>query len=113
MMHDDDKDTMMKDKILAALIDHIEDILGNDLKKKKGLAVQVAAPDKESLAAGLDKAKDVVQHDPEALDGDDEDSHESEDDDSDEARLAALLGGDSEDDEDDEEDDEEEDKHRF
>src|SRR5271165_1355522 len=63
MMYDDDKDQDMKDKILQSLIDHMEDVLGDGVRGRSGLGVEVQAQDPEALKAGLDKAKDVVdQH---------------------------------------------------
>ncbi len=86
----DDVEAMIKEKLLESLIDKMSDSNGARLKPK-GLEVKVAAPDKEHLAEGLDKAKEALPSVPEAG------SEPGEDDD--ESRLMALLG-----DEDDDED---------
>lgn len=50
----------IKEKLLEGLIEHMEDKMAGGMKPEKGMAVEVAAPDKEKLAEGLDKAKDIV-----------------------------------------------------
>lgn len=77
MFHDDD-DSVLKDKILESLVEHMEDILSGGLKDRTGLGVQVSAADPEALKAGLDKAKDVVdQHGGELSAGGDDDKFAS------------------------------------
>ncbi len=110
MLHDDNIDQDMKDKILEQLIEKMEDLIGGGLKDRSGLqdhsglAVEVQAPDKDKLAEGLDKAKDVVSESPLSLDKPEE---PKEDDQSDEDRLMELMGdeGSSSDDEKDKEKD--------
>lgn len=103
-------DQEMKDKILQDLIEKMEDVLSEGMKpEQKGMAVEVAAPDKAHLAQGLDKAKDVLQHAPvpdvagskEATPSNMEPSIPSGDEDkSDEERLEDLLGDEDDEDED-------------
>ena len=89
----DSLEQRIKEKLLQGLIEQMENKMGGDLDKqfpKKSLEVSVAAPDKEHLAEGLDKAKDIAEN---ADIGPDEDS--------DEQRLMELLGkGDDDEDED-------------
>lgn len=98
---DEDK---MKDTILEALIAKMEDVIGSGRlappapAEDKGLAVQVQAPDKESLQEGLDKAGDVLNKVPGDLAaGGDEDDNKTDDE-----RLAELLDGSSPEDDEDE-----------
>lgn len=96
----DNLEQKIKEKLLESLIEHMQDKMGGDLDKaypKKALEVSVAAPDKEHLAQGLDKAKELAQ-------SSDLDSHDADSHGDDEHRLMALLGKD--DDEDEDEDDE-------
>lgn len=83
----DDIEDMIKQKLLEDLIDQMGSQNGSRLKPQ-GLAVQVEAPDKEHLSAGLDHAKGAL-----------EDSGGDEDDDL--RRLMEMAGKDA-DDEDDE-----------
>jgi hypothetical protein len=107
MFDDHDQDSELKDKILQSLVDHMEDILGEGLKQRSGLGVEVQAEDPESLKEGLDQAKEAVdQHAPvieQALaghsDGGDKADGDS-DEDSDLQRLLALAGDDDEDEKD-------------
>lgn len=87
----DDMSQMIKEKLLEELIEKMSSA-GGDRMKPKGLGVEVQAPDKEHLAEGLDKAKDLIQKP-----GESEPSEGGEEDD--EQRLMALL-----DDDDDEKD---------
>lgn len=110
MMHDDGMDdSELKDKILAQLIEKMEDVLSGSMSSKKddeesemempkkAMSVEVQAPDKDKLAMGLDKAKEVLARG--AIPGDDEkeesgsdDKHDSKDsDESDEDRLMQLM----------------------
>lgn len=102
MMDMNDDDQKLKDALLQSLIEKMEDVLGDDMNPHKGMAVEVAAPDKEHLADGLDKAKEVLDHAPmPGMDG--KSSEEADDGKSDEERLAELLGdSEDKDDEDDE-----------
>ena len=95
MMHDD-MDSKIKDRLLQELIEKMEDVLAGDaMARHKGMSVEVAAPDKEHLKEGLDKAKDVVEQAPEMMGGDKEAvpaekmPESSEEDD--ESRLLDLL----------------------
>lgn len=98
----DDLEQMIKERLLEDLINKMSDKRGEGLAPK-GMAVQVAAPDKEKLAEGLDKAKEELPHLPEASEGDEAEAagHEGAGDgqeDDDEQRLLALLGEHDEDD---------------
>ncbi len=88
----DDLEQKLKEGLLENLIEHMSNKMGDSMKPK-GLAVQVAAPDKEHLAEGLDKAKGVLGEMPEES----ESGHDSGEE-SDEDRLMELLGEDDEDD---------------
>lgn len=100
----DDLEQKLKEGLLEDLIDHMSSGMGDKLKPK-GLAVEVAAPDKDKLAQGLDKAKDVLGTLPSESN---EESSENElpsdlegtshDSDSDEARLLQLLQDDDDED---------------
>jgi len=84
---------MIKEKLLEELIAKMSDA-GSDRMKPKGLGVEVQAPDKEHLAEGLDKAKDLLsKSDAPELEASEpspeHDSDSSEEDD--EQRLLALL----------------------
>lgn len=98
----DDLEQKIKEKLLEDLITKMSDSNGDRIKPK-GLAVQVAAPDKEKLAEGLDKAKSVLGSVPDSGDMPSGDGITSDpsDDDSDEARLMQLLSSEDDDDEDD------------
>lgn len=90
------KDAMMdmiKERLLDELIDKMS--VGDDRMKPKGLGVEVQAPDKEHLADGLDKAKDLLDSGeiPEV-----EPSEHGSDDDE-ERMLQLLADGDDDDDE--------------
>lgn len=82
----DQMEQMIKEKLLEELIDRMS---GDDRMKPKGLGVEVQAPDKEHLAEGLDKAKDLLNkgaaEEPE-LEAQPDNSEED-----DEQRLLALL----------------------
>lgn len=88
----DSMEQKLKEKLLEGLIEHMNDKMGGDLESKfapkKALSVEVAAPDKEGLAAGLEHAHDLADGDSDSDQGSDED------------RLMALLGDDDEDDKD-------------
>lgn len=86
----DDIEDMIKQKLLEDLIDQMGNKSGDRLMPK-GLAVQVEAPDKDHLSAGLDHAKDSLSQVPEPGEegGDDDDL----------SRLMEMAG--KEDDEDD------------
>lgn len=86
----EDIEQKVKEALLESLIDKMSDDNGSRLKP--GLAVKVAAPDKEGLAAGLDKAKEELPGIPEGKD----ETTPPEDDD--ESRLLALLADDDDDD---------------
>lgn len=93
----DDLEQKLKEGLLENLIEHMSDTMGSRMKPK-GVAVEVAAPDKARLAEGLDKAKGVVGSMP---DHGEPDGDEAGGEDSDEERLMQLLaeGDDDEDDE--------------
>jgi hypothetical protein len=88
-----DIEDMIKQKLLEDLIDQMGDKSGDRLSPP-GLAVKVAAPDKEGLSEGLDKAKDALPNIPEP--GKEAEAAPSEDDD--ESRLLALLSDDDDED---------------
>lgn len=90
----DDMEQKIKQDLLLDLISKMSDQSGERLKPK-GLAVEVAAPDKSKLAEGLDKAKGVLGSVPEP---DDVGSSSSSNEDDDEQRMMELLS--KEDDED-------------
>lgn len=99
--HDQHDETALEDKLLAGLIDHLEDLIHGDLQGRKGVAVEVAAPDKEHLKEGLEKAQDVVDGSPEVpLDVKSGAVPESADE-SDEDRIMQSLDEEDRDDEDD------------
>ena len=84
----DDLERKMKEKLLEGLIEHMGDRMGDGLASKfpkKHVEVQVAAPDKEHLAEGLGKAKELIS-DSGALEG-----KETPDEEADEDRLRQLL----------------------
>lgn len=81
----DDLEQMIKERLLQDLIEKMSDQSGDRLKPK-GLAVEVAAPDKEHLSDGLDQAKDAVGSIPS--------QGESPSEEDDEQRLMELLGDD-------------------
>lgn len=83
----DDLEQMIKEQLLKDLIGKMSDKSGERLQPK-GMAVEVAAPDKSKLAEGLDKAKDVLGSSGDLADGGDTGSHGEEDD---EQRLMQLL----------------------
>ncbi len=85
----DDLEQMIKQRLLEDLIDKMSDQSGDRLKPK-GMSVEVAAPDKDKLAEGLEKAKGLVGSAPEAS------ASPGEDDD--EQRMLQLLAEDDEDD---------------
>lgn len=88
----------IKEKLLESLIEEMEDKMAGHMKPK-GMAVEVAAPDKEKLAEGLDKAKDVIGHtEPDGDEGGMGESDHDGDEMSDEARLEALLEGEKDED---------------
>lgn len=80
------EDMEMKDQLLQDLIDRMEDVLAGGLQKRKGMAVEVMAEDKEDLKKGLEKAEDVIEAAPEM-----KPASKEEDEMSDEERLAALV----------------------
>lgn len=111
-MFDDFDEDKVKDQLLLSLIDKMEDILGDGLKGRKGLGVEIQADSPEGLKAGLDKAGDVMDKgSPEELGGGalelgEPESGEPSSEDSDASdleRLQELLG---------EDDDDEDDKNR-
>ena len=93
-----DLEQKMKERLLESLIEHMSDKM-SDHMKPKGMAVEVAAPDKEHLAEGLNKAKDVLGHDESDVDEGEITGDHGDDDMSDEERLEALLEGDEDEDE--------------
>lgn len=75
---DKEADPMEKEAKLSALKglrDEMTQMMGDGLKDKLN-KVTVAAPNKEDLAAGLDKAKEIVAHSPEDEDESGEPSEE-------------------------------------
>lgn len=86
----------IKLQLLQSLLDHLDNWGGDSLesKFKPKMSVEVAAPDKEGLAEGLDHAKDIAQS-PE-LDSLSSDSDQGGED-SDEQRMLELLGKDDDD----------------
>lgn len=88
----DDVMQMIKERLLNELIDKMS--VGDDRMKPKGLGVEVQAPDKEHLAEGLDKAKDLLSKG-EAPEMDAEPSDHGDD----EERMLELLAQDDDDDE--------------
>lgn len=98
-----DLEQKIKEKLLESLIEHMDDKMASKMKPHHGMAVEVAAPDKEKLAKGLDKAKEILGNHEEP-DGDeglmpikapDGDGDEM----SDEERLEALLEAEKDDEE--------------
>jgi len=88
----DAMEQMIKEKLLEELISKMSDA-GGDRMKPKGLGVEVQAPDKEHLAEGLDKAKDLLgKSDSPDLEDAEPSADSSEEDD--EQRLLALLDDD-------------------
>ena len=89
----------IKLQLLQSLLDHLDNLSGESLssKFKPKMSVEVAAPDKEGLTEGLEKAHELAES-PE-LEHLDSDSHEDESDDSDESRILDLLGKDDDDEE--------------
>lgn len=83
----DDLEQQIKERLLEDLITRMSDA-GGDRLKPKDMAVQVAAPDKDKLAEGLDKAKGVLDELPE---GKEEASASSSSEEDDEERLMELL----------------------
>lgn len=83
----------IKEKLLQSLIDMMDNTGSERLAPKKNVAVEVAAPDKDKLLEGIEKAKDLLQ-------AKDMPENSSDDEDSDEDRLRALLADAGEDDED-------------
>ena len=95
----DDLEQKLKEGLLENLIEHMSNGIGDSMKPK-GLAVEVAAPNKDKLAEGLDKAKDVLGSIPEPSEEGGLESEESPDDEeSDEERLLKLLSGEDDEDE--------------
>lgn len=92
-----DMEHMIKQRLLEDLIEKMSDKHGERLGPEKGMAVQVAAPDKSKLAEGLDKAKGILSSMP--MDHEEEGGDEPE---SDEERLMELMHGEDDDDEDEE-----------
>lgn len=88
----DDQEQKIKQELLLDLISQMSDQSGERLKPK-GMAVEVAAPDKSKLAEGLDKAKDVLGASSDA-------GAASPSEDEDEQRMMELLAKDDDDDED-------------
>lgn len=93
-----DMHKMLTEKLLQDLISKMEDKMGERMKpaeEPKAMEVSVAAPDKDHLSDGLDKAKDAISamHDPKAESEDE--GHESDED-----RLRELLSEHDDDDED-------------
>lgn len=85
-----------KMNMLQSLRDHMSGMMGDDLKSGKMHSVEVAAPDKESLAHGLDTAKDLL------ADHDSNEGDEGEEDgDEDSIKPESDMGGLSSDDSDD------------
>lgn len=99
-MFDEQDDTEMKDRILRELVEKMHEILGDDLKSRHGMGVEVQADSPEGLKAGLEKAGEVVDKGPEHAVPPKSDQEQQESDESDLARLAEFA--DDEDDEDDE-----------
>lgn len=83
----DQLEQMIKEKLLEELIGKMSDSGGDRMRPPKAMGVEVQAPDKEHLAEGLDKAKDLFSGsespEPEGL----ENSSEEDD----EQRLLAML----------------------
>lgn len=99
---DDQEDGMdlgegLKEKILDQLMDAIEERIAGNVKKRKGMGVEVMAASPSGLKEGLDKASEIVDHAPDMKDPE---SKDPESELSDEERLMELLS-----DESDEEDD--------
>lgn len=104
----DERERMIKERLLDDLIQKMTEAGGSRLKPK-GLEVEVAAPDKDKLAQGLDKAKSALGSLPEPgeEEGDpsqdpSESSHDlpeaSHSDEDDEHRLLQLLEDEDEED---------------
>jgi hypothetical protein len=112
MMYED-LEGKMKEKLLEGLIEHMHGKMGEHMMgrmPKKEMEVSVAAPDKEHLKEGINKAKAFVEKSPMDMhEMDKEDGmspammHGEPDGDegSDEDRLMELLGDNDDDDEDD------------
>lgn len=83
-----------KMSMLQALKDEMGKMMGDDLKAGTMKKVEVAAPDKEGLSEGLDKAKDLVQGDDESAEGDEEaaEGEEPMNGDSADKMLAGMIG---------------------
>ena len=94
----DKQEQDIKLKLLNSLLDHLDGIGADSIssKLKQKMSVEVAAPDKESLAEGLEHAKDLT--DSPELDSLGSDPDHDSDDDSDEQRMMELLGKDDDDD---------------
>lgn len=92
----DDREQMIKEKLLEDLISKMSDGMG-DRMKPKGLGVEVQAPDKEHLADGLDQAKSLLDKGG-PLPGLDSKESPSEDSGDDEERMLQLLAEDDDDD---------------
>ena len=85
-----DKVKCIKEKLLKELIEAMEDRMAKKLKpEEEAMSVEVAAPDKEKLAEGLDKAKEVVGEMP----MDKMESSEEED----ESKLLEMLASEEDD----------------
>jgi hypothetical protein len=87
----DDMMQMIKERLLDELIDKMSD--GDSrMKPVHGLGVEVQAPDKEHLADGLDKAKEVLDSGkvPE-LEADEHSDHMEHIPEDDEERMLELL----------------------
>ncbi len=87
----DEMEQMIKEKLLQGLIEKMSDANGSRMRPK-GLAVQVAAPDKEHLESGLEDAKSILGG------KSSEESSESPSEEEDEQRLMALLSEDDDED---------------
>lgn len=85
----------IKEKLLDSLIEKMEGS-GAERMKPKGIGVEVAAPSKEGLADGLDKAKELLSKGG-PLPGIDEKAGNPEEHDDDEQRLMELMGKDDDD----------------
>lgn len=88
-----EQDKAIKEKVLQSLLDFLDQAEAGRMKPKKAVSVEIAAPDTEHLAEGLDHAKDILgkgeetQPDPDAAE------------DSDEDRMRALLADSGDDEE--------------
>jgi hypothetical protein len=73
----DDMKSAAKLKVLKHLKDMASGMMGDDIKGGMMKKVTVAAPDNDALKMGLDKAKSIVGHMPEADEDPEEELHET------------------------------------